>query len=82
MADLLFDWLGFSYFGCVELDRHLQVWSNPHQSNGRSAIQRYFPLQSKYTQGKQKNTHRMGKCHCKVGLQFDWFGLNRFTTLK
>ena len=37
-ADLLFDWLGFSCFAYVELDRDLQVWSNPIESN-RSAIQ-------------------------------------------
>ena len=28
-ADLLFDWLGFSCFAYVELDRGLQGWSNP-----------------------------------------------------
>ena len=43
-ADLLFDWLGFSCFANVELDRDLQVWSNPNQSNRRSAVQWYFPL--------------------------------------
>ena len=37
-ADLLFDWLGFSCFACVELERDLQVWSNPNQSN-RWAVQ-------------------------------------------
>ena len=25
-VDLLFDWLGFCCFACVELDRDLQVW--------------------------------------------------------
>ena len=39
MAELLFDQLRFSCFACVELDRDLQVWSNPNQSNRRSAIQ-------------------------------------------
>ena len=39
MADLLFDFLGFSYFGCVELDRDLKVLSNPNQSNRRSGVQ-------------------------------------------
>ena len=39
MTDLLFDWLGFSYFAYVDLDRDLQVWSNPNQSNRRSAKQ-------------------------------------------
>ena len=43
MADLLFNWLGFSCFACVELDRYLQLWLNPNQSNRRSAIQLYFP---------------------------------------
>ena len=32
-TDLLFDWLGFSCFAYVELDRDLQVWLNPNQSN-------------------------------------------------
>ena len=36
MADLLFDWLGFNCFAYVELDRDLQVWSNPNKSNRRS----------------------------------------------
>ena len=45
MTNLLFDWLGFSYFACVELDRDLQVWSNPNQSNRRSAMQWYFPFE-------------------------------------
>ena len=44
MADLLFNWLGFSCFACVELDRYLQLWLNPNQSNRRSAIQFYFQL--------------------------------------
>ena len=39
MTDLLFDWLGFSCFAYVELDRALQVWSNPNQSNRGSAVQ-------------------------------------------
>ena len=33
MADLLFDWFGFSCFSFLELDTDLQVWSNPNQSN-------------------------------------------------
>ena len=44
----LFDWLGFSWFAYVELDRDLQVWSNPNQSNMRSAVQWCFPLRSKW----------------------------------
>ena len=48
MADLLFDWLGFSCFAYVKLDRDLQVWLNPNQSNRRYAVQLYFPLQSKW----------------------------------
>ena len=39
MADLLFDRIGFSCFAYIELDRDLQVWSNPNQSKGRSAVQ-------------------------------------------
>ena len=46
-ADLLFDWLGFSCFACVELERDLQVWSNPNQSN-RWAVQWNFPLWSNW----------------------------------
>ena len=37
MTDLLFDWLGFSCFAYIELDRGIQVWSNLNQSNRRSA---------------------------------------------
>ena len=37
--DPLFDWLGFSCFAYVAIDRDLQVWSNPYQSNRRSAVQ-------------------------------------------
>ena len=37
MTDL-FDWLGFSCFASVELNRDLQFWSNANQSN-RSVIQ-------------------------------------------
>ena len=29
MADLLFEWLGFSCFANVEFDKDLQVWLNP-----------------------------------------------------
>ena len=36
--------LGFSCFACAELDRDLQVWPTPNQSNRRSADQCYFPL--------------------------------------
>ena len=38
-SGLLFDQLGFSCFVCVELDRDLQVWLDPNQSNRRSAVQ-------------------------------------------
>ena len=37
--DLLFDWLGFNCFACVELYRDLQVWSKSNQSNRRSTVQ-------------------------------------------
>ena len=38
MANLLFDWLGFSHFGFVELDRDLQVWQIPtSQTEGQSS---------------------------------------------
>ena len=47
-ADLLFDWLWFSCFDYVKLDRDLPVWSNPNQSNRRSVVQWYFLLQSKW----------------------------------
>ena len=53
-ADLLFDWLEFSYFGYVELDSDLQVWSNPNQSN-RSVVQWYFPLRSKWVFSASNN---------------------------
>ena len=33
-ADLLLDWLGFSCFAYVELDRDLQVWSDPSRRSG------------------------------------------------
>ena len=39
MADLLFDWLGLSCFASVVLDRDLQVWLNPKQSNSWSVKQ-------------------------------------------
>ena len=32
MANLLIAWLGFGCFAYVELDRALQVWSNPNQA--------------------------------------------------
>ena len=48
MADLLFDLLVLSCFAYVELDRDLQVWSNPNQSNWRSTVQWYFALRSKW----------------------------------
>ena len=38
MANLQFDWLGFSCFAYVELDRDLQVWSYLNKSNRRSAV--------------------------------------------
>ena len=47
-TDLLFDYFGFSSFAYVELDRDFQVWSNPNQSNRRSVVQWYFPLQCKW----------------------------------
>ena len=47
-ADLPFDWLRFSSFAYVELDRDLQVLSNSSQSNRRSDVQWYFPLWSKW----------------------------------
>ena len=37
-----------SCFACVEIDRYLQVWSNPNQSNRWSAVQWYFPLRNKW----------------------------------
>ena len=46
------DWLGFRCFAYVELARGLQVWLNPNQSNRRSAVQCYFPLQSECCLGK------------------------------
>ena len=46
-GNLQFEWLGFSCFAYVELDRDLQIWSNPNQSNRRSVVQWYFPLQCK-----------------------------------
>ena len=48
MADLLFDLLVLSWFAYVALDRDLQVWSNPNQSNWRSTVQWYFALRSKW----------------------------------
>ena len=39
-ADLLFDYFGRIQLLCfVELDRDLQVWFNPNQSNRRLAVQ-------------------------------------------
>ena len=38
-ADLLFDKFGLSCFANAELDKDLQVWLNPNQSNKRSAVQ-------------------------------------------
>ena len=38
-ADLLFYCFGFSGFENVELETDLRLWSNPNQSNRRSAIQ-------------------------------------------
>ena len=39
---------GFSYFAHVELETDLVVWSNPNQSNRRSAVQKYFSLISNW----------------------------------
>ena len=39
----LFIFFGFSCFAYVELVTYLLVWSNPNQSNRRSAVQIYFP---------------------------------------
>ena len=47
-AVLLFVWFRFSYFACVELETFLLVCLNPNQSNRRSAVQWYFPLQSNW----------------------------------
>ena len=43
MADLQFILLWFSCFAYVEWTTVLLVWSNPNQSNRRSAVQWYFP---------------------------------------
>ena len=46
-ADLQFDWFGFDQT-CTSLSNStLAKQLDPNQSNRRSAIQRYFPLQSK-----------------------------------
>ena len=58
MADLLFDWLGFSCFACVELDRDLPVWLNPHQSNGRSVVRREFSLVITFTTAEMSVSKR------------------------
>ena len=39
IADLLFDWLGFSCFAYVEFDTDIQIWLNPNESNRRSPVQ-------------------------------------------
>ena len=65
MADLLFDWLGFSCIACVELDRDLQVWLNPHQSNGRSVVRREFSLVITFTTAEMSVSKRR-----KVFLKF------------
>ena len=39
MADLLFDWFGFSCFVEMKLKTDLLVWPNPNWSNRRSAVQ-------------------------------------------
>ena len=59
MAELLFDQLRFSCFACVELDRDLQVWSNPNQSNRRSAIQWQLPLWSKWVFSDTTNCFKL-----------------------
>ena len=58
MADLLFDWLGFSCIACVELDRDLQVWLNPHQSNGRLVVRREFSLVITFTSAEMSVSKR------------------------
>ena len=42
-ADLLYILFWFSCFAYVEWTTVLLVWSNPNQSNRRSAVQWYFP---------------------------------------
>ena len=34
IADLLFDWLGFSCFAYVEFDTDIQIWLNPTSQTG------------------------------------------------
>ena len=44
MADLLFDLLGLSCFTWVELERDLQVWSNPNQVKQEVSCTMILPL--------------------------------------
>ena len=44
MADLLFDWFGFSCFVELKLSTDLLIWPNPNRSNRRSAIQGILQL--------------------------------------
>ena len=48
-SDLLFYRCGFSSFAYVELAICLLLWSNPNQSNRRSAVQKCFLLWSQYS---------------------------------
>ena len=49
-ADHLFILFRFRYFAYVELASALLVWSNPNQSNRKSAVQWYFPLKSVFSE--------------------------------
>ena len=48
MVDLLFDWLGFGQTSKSVFSFNSTKQLNPNQSNRRSAVQWYFPLQSKW----------------------------------
>ena len=74
MPDLLFDWLGFSCFAFVELDRAIQVWSNPNQSSRTSVIQWYFPYKvcSLYRPLWFLTKTRDYFDHCMADLLIDW----------
>ena len=58
MVDLLFDRLGFGRFAFVELGRDLQVWSNPNQSNIRSAVQANSSNFSDYEEEEESLVNR------------------------
>ena len=45
-ADVLFVLFGINWFAYAELETYLLVGLNPNQSNRRSVVQWYFPLQS------------------------------------